>query len=234
MNVFRQRINALYADGVAEVKASGVEMSPADYAWLWDLSKAAIDVGRDIPEILALPVMIGKVALHPVTVGSLLWWRMAQEWFEPGAETVLAMAWMLAKAPDAEAFRMAGTRFRARCAVWWWAARLPLSATLDQLAEGVNAAMCARDGDTLNLPSAAGEKSSPRPTVADYGKFIIRLCSQQKVAPDSIRWDIPATDAYALATVDREGNVRDDSGGTEYLAYRAAIDWLKAGKAAPL
>jgi hypothetical protein len=232
VNVFRQRINALFTGGVAELRAAGAELLPEDYAWLWDLSKAAVEVGRDIPETLSLPVMVGPVALHPYTVGSWLWWKMARDWFDEGDETVLAMAWMLNKAPDQKAFLAASTRRRARFAVLCWAASLPWRTTIEQLAAGVSAAVGAGDGEMVPL-EAPGEVKADPASVPDYGRFIIQLCARRNLKPDDVKWNLPAAEVYAMAAADKDGNVPEESGQREFMAYRAAIAHLKQARAKP-
>ena len=230
MHVFRQRVNALFSGAVDEIRGAGGDLRPEDIAWLWDLSKSAVELGRDIPEQLSLPVQVGPVVLHPHTIGAILWWRAAAEWFEDGPETVLAMAWMLAHcAPenDGAAFKSAGNRRRARAAVWWWTARLPLNLTLARLDAAVAAVLGIRDGEFLELRAPGERPPGSPPTVSDYGRFIIRLCALRHLKPDDVRWRMSATDAFDLAKADAEGHLPDDSGTREYAALRAAVQHLK-------
>jgi len=236
VQVFRQRINALYTGAVEEVRGSGVELLPEDYAWLWDLSKAAVDFGRDIPDLLGVPVRVGPLTLHSYTLGAFLWWREASAWFAEGAESMLAMAWMLVHSDPAEegrAFKDAGTRFRARSTVWWWAFRLPMRLSLRQLDLAVAVALGLRDGEFVSLRAPGERATVPQPTVSDYGLFVTRLCALRHLKPEEVLWGMPMADATALAKIDAEGRIQDDAGTREFAALRAAVQHLKQRKAAP-
>jgi len=237
MQVIKPRISSLYNAACEECKAAGVDLSPADYAWLYDAAKRAVESGNDCPVFLEVPITVGNVTLYPRTLRSALWWeKCGSEWYgkERKESQVVALAWSLAHSHDVAIFDKADQKWKADAFILAWTLKLAASVTPAELAWAVDRLFGQVDyvltGDgKAELLACSSE--------LDWGAFISRLCAAYHRKPEYFFSEISENVLAELAKNAPlpNGMTRqsDADASKRFVEFREVVKAIKS-KAAPV
>lgn len=192
MRCMKPRLSALYQSACKECEAAGVDLSPEDYAWLYDASRRVIDDGNECPALLQVPVSIGNVTLYPRTIGASLWWdNYGEKWYGTASKEqhVVALAWMLAHSHDSGLFSRLESKWKADAAILAWSVKVAARITPADLAWGVDRLF----GQVDYVETDDGIRREDSPGAADWGAAIARLCAAYGRRPEYFLWEIDET-----------------------------------------
>lgn len=221
-----QRTITLYEAAVKEIRLAGTELTPMDYAHLWQAAREAVGFRHDGPPALLAPdvTVADAVVLHAPPVGCLLWW---EEFGEPAfadneREAVIGLAWMLAHAEDEKLFRRTTSKRQVLRAVRWWAFRLPWHITPADLAWGVSAVL-----DGPEPPPTARVKTSP--SSATWGELVASVAHEYHLSPEEVAWRVPVAQLREMVCAAGRRNGGEDTAATEaFVRFREFVRELKA------
>ena len=198
-----------------------MELTPADYAELWELSRRSVETEGDLPAFLSPSVEVGGVELSPPGVGMIDWMeRFLQPAIEDESEVywVIAMAWALSHARDEAYIRRHSSRRKIREAILLFSMLLPWRTTPEDLAWGVTVAL---GGDRRHVGRGRVEVSG-----LDWGEYIAWICNRYKLSPETVAWRLSADDVAKLAAQKDDGRAKPVNTGWHEL--RAVVDEMKA------
>lgn len=238
MRVKKPRIMALYVSACKECAAAGVDMSPEDYAWLYDAACRAVDCGRESTFLLDPPVKVGNVTLYPQTLGAMLWWKQyGEKWFCSACDEdqVVAIAWMLSHARDKNKILAMTSRRRFIRELVKWQLGVSFRTTISELSWGIISVFGGRE--SISVGDKNKENCPTQASSIDWGGAVARLCFYYGGNPEHYLWEIGEDAARELLekAPRQDGTQREEeeSERREYIEFLEIVRHMKSrrGKA---
>lgn len=179
--------NPILDSAVAEIRAAGVEPSPIQVVWIYQIAQQEVNPnGNSQQAFFDAPFSVGGVWLYPMTAGCRMWMNeYADKFFANNQRDYLyAMGFGLAHAMQPETLLVLTNEIDARRAVRRWSCGLKCSD--DALTDAVKRVLGIENVVEVGDPEP--KKESPMAEI--YGDLIASVCHAYKLTPHYVMWEI--------------------------------------------
>ena len=219
----RTKPNPFADQHISKLKADGVDVSPADCVWLYELADAYLNNSEGSFSVKLFGIKVGKHTLNRMSLGARIWFAdIASELFD-GDENLLnlSVCFALFNSRKPELFKSLLTYDEAKRAVLEWSKTIDLSAdeitaAIDMLYPTEETRSCSscgnKDSDECKLCDQFSrwlERKLPEvEKKMQWGEVLLSICTVYGNTPEWWCWNVSEQECIELAT---KASIKDSS-----------------------